>query len=407
MTLLERTTDAAARVVDAAGPGPVLVFGSLPGLGRDLDLLVRDAELPTLRDALADAGFRSRDDEWVRFQDGTVEAVDLVAGSTWKLPADELDRLFSDARPVPGFGALVRPSPADALLVIARVTGRRGQLPDKRALRIAAALAEDDAAWRRARRLAPAWHLESEVERLERLFDGRAQPRPRLPRPSRPRVIALSGVDGSGKSSQAALLEETLARLGFEPAVEWTPFGQNRWLDHVAVPVKRLLGRSGRFEDTSARRATGLERTTGTVLRERNAVVNHVWATVVALANALTQLRTIVRHTGHGRVVVYDRYVLDSVVQLRFRYGAGNRFGVQRFLLRLMAPKPLAAFYLAVPAETSLARKDDRWTPGDLETQALLYEEEWERHGAVRLDGRRPREELAAEIAEAVWRRLG
>jgi hypothetical protein len=68
----------AANLVDTASPGRVLVFGSPPGPGRDLDLLIRTAELTPVAEALAAAGFRSRNDEWVRFRESTAEAVDLV-----------------------------------------------------------------------------------------------------------------------------------------------------------------------------------------------------------------------------------------------------------------------------------------------------------------------------------------
>ena len=64
-----------AEIVDAAAPARVLVFGSLPGSGRDLDLLVRDADLPPIEQALAREGFRNRGDEWVRFRDCTADAV--------------------------------------------------------------------------------------------------------------------------------------------------------------------------------------------------------------------------------------------------------------------------------------------------------------------------------------------
>jgi thymidylate kinase len=389
----------AAALADTAAPGPVLVFGSLPGAGRDLDLLVPDDALPELRKTFAGEGFKNRGDEWVRFAAGSAEAVDLVAASAWRLPAAELDSLFAEARPIEGFARLVRPSPHHALLVLARLTGTRGALPEKRRRRIEAAVAEDASAWQNARELAPAWNLAAELANLE--AGGSAS----KVRPRRPRVIALSGIDGSGKSSQAELLRETLERLGYDAAVEWSPYGQNAWLDHLAVPVKRLLKRSKRYE--AEPRETGLERTSGTALREKNAAVNYVWSAVVTFANGLAQLQTIARHSRRGRVVIYDRYALDSTVQLRFRYGANGRFALQRALIGLLAPKPLASFYLEIPADTSLARKDDRWTLADLEAQARLYREEVSHNGAVRLDGLRPPDELAAEIAETVWRALG
>src|SRR5205823_12272351 len=120
-----------AQIVDAAAPGPVLVFGSLPGTGRDLDLLVRDEDLAALRDSLDRAGFRNRGDEWVRFADGGAAAIDLVPASAWKLPAEELDALFGNARPIDGFAHLVRPAPQHALLILARLTGGHGPVPEK------------------------------------------------------------------------------------------------------------------------------------------------------------------------------------------------------------------------------------------------------------------------------------
>jgi len=218
-------------------------------------------------------------------------------------------------------------------------------------------------------------------------------------------VVALSGIDGSGKSSQAELLRDALQRLGYDAAVEWSPYGQNAWLDYLAVPVKTLLRRTRRYAAPDPRE-TGLERTSGTALREQSSTVNYVWSAVVTFANGLTQLATIARHSRHGRVVVYDRYALDSTVQLRFRYGRDGRFALHRRLIGLLAPKPVASFYLDIPAETSLARKDDRWTLADLRQQTELYREEVSRNGTVRLDGLRPRDELAAEIAESVWRAL-
>ena len=216
----------AANLVDAASPGRVLVFGSPPRSGCDLDLLVRKDELTPIAQALAGAGFRSRDQEWVRFRESTAEAVDLVPATDWSLPQHELDDLFARARPLDGFERLVAPSPEHVLLVLARITGGSGLSPKRRG-RIDGALADEPEAWRLARARAAAWGLRSELDRLERAYRGEPAGRPRLPRPRRPRVVALSGIDGSGKSSQARALRAALEQLGHETAVEWSPYGQD------------------------------------------------------------------------------------------------------------------------------------------------------------------------------------
>jgi thymidylate kinase len=134
--------------------------------------------------------------------------------------------------------------------------------------------------------------------------------------------------------------------------------------------------------------------------------VSTAWVTLVALAYACSHGRRVARHLAAGRIVIFDRYVLDSFVRLRFFYGHRSRFRVQRLLIAALSPRPRAAFYLEVDQATSLARKADKWSASELETQAQLYREESERLGVLALDGPRAADDLAAEIAAEVWRRV-
>jgi hypothetical protein len=212
-----------------------------------------------------------------------------VPASSWGLPPAELEALFAEARAVEGCAKLVSPAPHHVLLILARLTGC-GPLSEKRRARLEAAVAEDPGAWERARQAAPAWRLRRELAHLR---DG-GEKSHRIPRPRRPKVIALSGIDGSGKSSQAELLRGALERLGYDAAVEWSPYGQDAWLGYLAAPVKRLLRRTRRYAAAEPKE-TGLERTSGTALREWSAAVNYLWSAVVTLAKGLTRLGTIAR----------------------------------------------------------------------------------------------------------------
>src|SRR5205085_7646797 len=65
---------------------------------------------------------------------------------------------------------------------------------------------------------------------------------------ARPRtgpVVSFSGLDGSGKSSQAQALRDALLQLGYDVAVKWTRISYNPSLDVIAAPVKRVLRRGG------------------------------------------------------------------------------------------------------------------------------------------------------------------
>ena len=127
---------------------------------------------------------------------------------------------------------------------------------------------------------------------------------------------------------------------------------------------------------------------------------------VVALANAATHLRAVRRHTLAGRVVICDRYVLDSVVQLTSDYPAGPGRMIGTALVRLLSPQPVVAFHLHLPAAVAAARKPWPGPADQLERHAAGYLDHGPRLGVRLLDATRPTEALAADIARAVWQRL-
>ncbi|MHB8471134.1 MAG: hypothetical protein ACYDCH_15480, partial [Gaiellaceae bacterium] len=307
----------AAGLVDAAAPGRVLVFGSLPPAARDLDLLVLPDERTAIEHGLRNAGYEQRGDEWVRFADGGAHVVELSSPSDFGIADPELERVLAEALPLDGFDRLVAPAPADDLLVLAALL-RLGGWKEKRRARLELATGAFAAARPRAAR----WGVRDELAALERIARGE-RPRPvrGRARPSRPRVVAFSGIDGSGKSTQARILRETLHDLGYEPAIAWTPLSQNASLARLAGPVKHVLRLLRRTPPPAAPGETGLHRDEGTELRSRSAVVLFAWTMLVALANGAFHARTAARHAAAGRVVIFDRYLLDTAAQFRFRYG--------------------------------------------------------------------------------------
>jgi thymidylate kinase len=386
----------AAELADRAAGGRVLVVGSPPPLGRDLDLVALPPERGLIETALREADYVQGRDAWVRFADCTAEVVQFIPLG---ISDAELDGVLARARSLDGFEQLVAPAPADDLLVLARFQ-QWGGWKEKRRARLEAAASPE--AWTDARRRAPSWGV---VQELEQLSSDALVPRRAAPR--RPRVVALSGIDGSGKSTQARALRDTLEMLGYDAVVSWTPMSQNAWLGAVAAPVKRVLRALRGGAAPVGQPGTGLHRDEGTELRQKNALVFFGWTLLVALANGLFHLRQSTRHAAAGRVVVFDRYVLDTAAQWGFRYGDGRGFRVQKLVVRLLSPRPVAAFFLDIPADVSLARKpDDRWTDDELRTQERLYRLEAMRHAVTRLDGLRPENELCATIAEHVWRAL-
>ena len=416
-----------ADLIDAALSEGVLVFGSLPPDGRDLDLLARPGGHRQVVDVLSKNGYLNRGIQWVSFAQDT-DAVDLVPADDWGLSSEALDALFSDALAVPGYRHLVRPAPKHALLIMARRVARAGgELDPKKRDRIAQALADDPDGWEHAQESAGGWNSYRAVVALERLYRTGVPTKRRtraaalaerdqgslsalarawrvVLKPKRGRgVVTFSGLDGSGKSSQAEAVRVSLERTTGETVIVWTRLSYNPSLKALARPVKAVVGRNGSRSSAEGSVATD----PGKELRKKSSLITYVWATAVAVANASSQRRMTRYHLKRGRNVVCDRYTLDSRVHLRYRYGERRKFSLQARLIQWLSPNPLRSYHVDVPAEVAYERKAEQYDLEQLRTQARLYEEERAVVGAQRLDGTKPQAELTREVLEDVWRSLG
>ncbi len=427
------------RLVESAVEDRVLVLGSLPPRGRDLELIVRPVEQRAISERLTAEGFARRGLEWAWFFDSTAYAVELIPAERLSVPDGELAALFAEAKTL-DFEAdlrhLVRPAPHHLLLLQARRLVRDGRLHPKRHARISHALEEEPQAWAEAKARAGSWGLIRALGLLETVYRTgeplRVRPRARallelatftagtaqkvqlvrgpllnkLPR--RNRVVGISGLDGAGKSFQAQALRDTLELLVAPAVVEWTPIAQNRTVD-VLRSVKRLLRPFDRrtepleieppltYDDFPAGPAQRL--------RERSALVTHAWALLVVFANVWFHRRPTFHYPSGGRVAIYDRFVCDSRVRLEFWYGRNRDVRFEKWLLGALSPKPFRSFFLDVPAEVALIRKGD-FALSELRRQHALYQAEAKKLESTRIDGESPAARISAEIARMVWTSL-
>ena len=414
-----------SHLVDGLLARPALVFGSPPPHGRDLDLLLDADEVARVRAALVDQGWTARGRTVAHFGAGTAYAVDLVDLHSWA-PGPEVARALCDeSLPLEGHTHLRVLADHHRLLVLAR-RRREGMALDERKRATLEAFAPGT--WEAARRDAPSWELGDAVDELARdLASGATgRPRPRTPRElrrevsrRRVRVIALSGVDGAGKSTHAEMLRTALEALGHDVSIQWTKIARDQWLKALVRPVRAvvnlLLRRRHTRTEVEVRDAHGETRNfpdgvppppdAAKLLRQRSRTVTELWALAVAFANATTHRREV-RRRG-TRVVICDRYVVDSIAHLRYRYGVERSFRLQGALVRLLSPRPAGAFLLDVQPETARARKAEQYTTADLATLRSCYLDAVERVSATVVDGEQPMEDVAAQLARAAWLALG
>jgi thymidylate kinase len=147
-------------------------------------------------------------------------------------------------------------------------------------------------------------------------------------------VIALVGIDGSGKTTQARRLADALTAAD-SPARYWQNAGGRRWFGRLARRLgrrdaQRLIGRRGLLIMESALR----------------------W---LAIARALLRSRLT------GRVAVMDRYAVCQYASIRAHGGRHAGEWLARMAYRVF-PRPDITFLLAVDPGEAYRRIELRGT---------------------------------------------
>lgn len=419
--------------VGRAVPGAVLLWRGARLDGSDVDVVVLPGRDAAVARALRDTGLAPAPQDpghivW-RLLPGEIVVVDVLADHGWPRMYPPLEGMVSRSTQRPD--GLLLAAPEDRLLIHAAeaVAG----WPIEKVLRKVRAVLAEPGAQPGLRALAAServTHLASLVEDPDELA-GQAH-RGRLPvraaiaagarsstgrmalrarvsarlglpeRPPLPRlagerppglVVALSGMDGAGKSTTALELAAVFEEQDRPAVILWTRLaGDPRLLDLVARPVRWLLGRGTGVTSSHAdlppqpvAGATGGDQVVPRPGRAR--AVDAVWVTFVALETVRGSWRAFgLRRRGLS--VICDRWAADALVDLRLRYG---RHRVAEWLLTHGIPRPDLVLYLEVDADTAAARK-----PGDqplavLAAMADLYARSVGGRDVVSIDARAER----------------
>jgi len=190
-----------------------------------------------------------------------------------------------------------------------------------------------------------------------------------------PRTIALVGIDGSGKTTQAHRLADELAAEGL-PAVYRRNAGGRRWFGRLAA----RLGRGDDAEDLLGRR---------TML------------VVESVLRWLAILRTLLRRAVTGEIAVMDRYSFCQYASLRARHAAPAAERRARLAYRLFPP-PDVTFLLATDPQVAHDRIETRGYDHEstdyLTAAADAYRSLPEYPGFVVIDANGTPDEVAAAI---------
>lgn len=161
-------------------------------------------------------------------------------------------------------------------------------------------------------------------------------------------VVAISGMDGAGKTRLVADLAEMMERLGLATTIVWSRPGMGLGpLDAIVRTVKRVV--TGE-EAPTMRAPEGSTRP-----RSRAGALGWCWALVITTAFLVDVRR---QHRGPGSLKLYDRHMLDALATLDYLY-EGVALAAHRTLIKHLLPRASVTLWLDVSPEEAATRKPD------------------------------------------------
>jgi dTMP kinase len=217
-------------------------------------------------------------------------------------------------------------------------------------------------------------------------------------------LIVLTGIDGSGKTTQAHLLVESLRNYGINVSYVW-----GRWEPFLLRPlIKRWKSRTAGVAEKKENAVN--------VMRERKKVLmnNHLirwlWLICFFIDYGLQIFLKVRVRLFKGRMVVGDRIFYDSVIDQAVNLGSrkdGLLNGMDSLWFKIIFPDPSLVIYIDCPGDVAYKRKNDAPDIEYLESRRKLYLRLAERYGWSTLDGTLSVGEIENRIQGIVCRKLG
>ena len=206
--------------------------------------------------------------------------------------------------------------------------------------------------------------------------------------------ICFAGLDGSGKSSQAKLLQEHLGSSGIKVIYTWS-----RWEPFLLKPlIKLFMGK---------RPTNAAASSSGSLLSKkrkflRNPIVLFMWLNL-ALFDYYWQVRNrVIKYIKSTDIVICDRYLFDFVIDQTVNMG--NKEGgieyIFKYFLTTLFPLPDLLYILDVDPNTGQSRKQDGTSVEYLAERRELYCKLKTLPYAVLIDSNKPFDTVASQISE-------
>ena len=208
-------------------------------------------------------------------------------------------------------------------------------------------------------------------------------------------LIVFTGIDGSGKTTQADLLLECLQKEGVDAAYVWS-----RWEPCLLRPLinkwkNRTKGESGGseqdFNELKSRKKKLLD----------NPFIRWLWLLFFFIDYSVQIFVRLGPQLRKRELIISDRIFYDSVIDQAINLGGRKDWllkSLDSFWMKMIFPVPDMVIYVDCPADIAFSRKDDAPNVEYLEERRDLYLELAGKYDWVIVDGTMHVDKIAGQI---------
>lgn len=209
-------------------------------------------------------------------------------------------------------------------------------------------------------------------------------------------IICIIGPDGTGKSTQARMLMDTLQSRGIECRYRWLRF--HHFLSLPVLGLARLMGLSGtRVLDDGTR--------IGYHSFSRSRLVSALYP-VLLFADTLGYYLAFVALPSRitGTTFVCDRFIHDTIIDLMISVGtdAFERLPMKKYFFGMIPGENLKVFLLNADDSVLIKRRNDIKHDAALSIRIKLYNEAAQICDIKRIDASLPIEEIHGLLRDGV-----
>jgi len=167
-------------------------------------------------------------------------------------------------------------------------------------------------------------------------------------------LISISGIDGSGKSTQFELLKKHFEISGFKIFYLWTRGGSTPGINTLKSFLRLLAGKKLPPSGKSKQRDKIF----------KNLFIQRLWVTAAILDLMYIYIFLIRWKLIRGYKVICDRYLWDTLIDFQIMF---PELKIEKWfiwqLLSWFSPVPVKQVLLVIPLEVSIRRCEQKYDP--------------------------------------------